>query len=180
MNVFQCFRGDAASIVYYDQVQDFFLHVNPHPDQTALRLWLQTVLYCVFHHGLQNEWGDQQLFRIALGTNPPVQLHSFPKSSLLNLKVFPGNAHFICKGGRGGIAPKTMPEYLGQGENQPFGFSGLFQASYPAYGIQGVKKKVGIDLAAKTLQFGFLCQFLTFQNLGLGLVEQSQRSVVFH
>ena len=106
--------------------------------------------------------GDQQLFRIALGTDPPVQLHSFPKSSLLNLKVFPGNAHFICKGGRGGIAPKTMPEYLGQGENQPFGFSGLFQASYPAYGIQGVKKKVGIDLAAKTLQFSFLCQFLTF------------------
>ena len=79
MNVFQCFRGDAASIVYYDQVQDFFLHVNPHPDQTALRLWLQTVLYCVFHHGLQNEWGDQQLFRIALGTDPPVQLHSFPQ-----------------------------------------------------------------------------------------------------
>lgn len=108
----------------------------PGPDRLAALAPDRALLRFPFH-GLQNEWGDQQLFRIALGTDPPVQLHSFPKSSLLNLKVFPGNAHFICRGGSGRYRSEDYAGIPWTGENQPFGFSGLFQGELPGIWYSG-------------------------------------------
>ena len=144
------FRGNADAVVLDGNQQPALLYPGAYEQRSLAQRGFYTMKNCIFHQRLKQKFhdGDGQGFRAYAADN--LQLSG--KTGFLDIQI--GLCDFQLLGERDiGVSLNVIAEQSGQGIRHTGDFGHLFLHGDIPDGLQGIIKKMRIDLAAQEFQF---------------------------